>query len=289
MTLDPLRRWTASGVVGKPQHAGLLTYAGLEYTEDVAELADVDVAILGAPTDDLLSSRPGTRYGPRAIRDASGDPGMHVGRRVDWWEQLRVVDYGDAPVVPADPLRTADAIERLVGEVLGAGTIPITLGGDHSIVYPELKACAAVHGPLALVHFDAHTDTGAEIYGVEVSHGTPMYRLVEDGHVVGERYVQLGLRGYWPGPPEWAWQERHGVTALPMTTIDEIGLDAAIERAVAVVGDHKVFLTVDVDVLDPAFAPGTGTMEPGGMTSRELLKAVGAIARALDVVAADVV
>ena len=181
--IDPLERWRRAGLPDKPDYAGLLTYSGMPYTHDQAELSGVDVAIVGAPTDDLTSDRPGTRFGPRAIRAASCPPGPHLEAKVDWSSELRVVDFGDAPVVPSDPARSHAAIEATVAEVLAAGAIPIVLGGDHSIAEPDVRACARAHGPVALVHFDTHTDTGAEVFGVELSHGTIMYRLVESGHV----------------------------------------------------------------------------------------------------------
>ena len=192
--IDPLERWRHYGE--KPDYAGLLTYGTLPYTQDPAELEGIDVAIVGAPTDDLVSDRPGARFGPRAIRAASCPPGPHLEASVDAMAELRMVDYGDAAVVPADPVRTHEAIERTVGEVLAAGAIPIVLGGDHSIAEPDIRACAGRYGPLGLVHFDTHTDTGTEVFGVEVSHGTPMYRLVEEGAIDPMRYVQIGLRGY---------------------------------------------------------------------------------------------
>jgi agmatinase len=287
--IDPVERWRRHGLPDKPDYAGLLTYAGLPYTQDPAELAGVDVAIVGAPTDDLVSDRPGTRYGPRAIRGASCPPGPHLEAGVDFTEVLTVVDYGDAPVVPADPLATQAAIEATVAEVLRAGAIPVVLGGDHSITEPEVRACAAAHGPLGRVHFDTHTDTGTEVFGVELSHGTPMYRLVEAGHVDPARYVQIGLRGYWPGKEEFAWQAECGITSLFMHDVRALGIEEIVGRTLAIVGDGPAFLTVDVDVLDPAFAPGTGTPEPGGMTSADLLWAVRAIASGLDLVGGDVV
>ena len=183
--IDPLERWRELGLPDKPDYAGLLTFAGLPYTQDPAELEGVDVAIVGAPMDDLTSDRPGTRFGPRAIRAAGCPPGPHLEARLDAIAELRVVDFGDAPVVPSDPAGSHAAIERIVGQVVAAGAIPIVLGGDHSIAEPDVKAVAAVHGPVALVHFDTHTDTGEEVFGVEISHGTPMYRLVRDGHVDG--------------------------------------------------------------------------------------------------------
>ena len=285
--IDPLERWGDLG--DKPDYAGLLTFGGLPYTQDPAELEGVDVAIVGAPTDDLVSDRPGTRFAPRAIRAASCPPGPHLEAGIDATKILRVVDFGDAPVIPADPVKTHAAIERTVGEAVAAGAVPIVLGGDHSIAEPDIRACAAPHGSVGLVHFDTHTDTGTEVFGVELSHGTPMYRLVEAAVVDPRRYVQIGLRGYWPGEAEFAWQREHGITALFMHDVRERGIDAIVDETVGIIGDGPVFVTVDVDVLDPAFAPGTGTPEPGGMTSVELLRAVREVARRVDLVGADVV
>jgi agmatinase len=287
--IDPLERWRELGLPDKPDYAGLLTYAGMPYTQDSSELEGVDVAVVGAPTDDLVSDRPGTRFGPRAIRAASCPPGPHLEAKVDAFAALRVVDFGDAAVLPADPVRTHEQIERTVGQVVAAGAIPVILGGDHSITEPNIRAVAAKHGPLGLVHFDTHTDTGTEVFDVELSHGTPMYRLVRDGHVVGSRYVQIGLRGYWPGETEFAWQRDSGITSFFMHDVRELGIREVVDRSVAAVGDGPVFLTVDVDVLDPAFAPGTGTPEPGGMSSSDLLWACREIARRLEVVGVDVV
>jgi agmatinase len=285
--IDPLERWREHGE--KPDYAGLLTYGTLPYTQDPAELAGIDVAIVGAPMDDLVSDRPGARFGPRAIRAASCPPGPHLEAGIDAMAELRMVDYGDAPVLPADPTRTHAAIERTVSEVVEAGAIPIVLGGDHSIAEPDIRACARQHGSLGLVHFDTHTDTGTEVFGVEVSHGTPMFRLVEQGWVDPKRYVQIGLRGYWPGPKEFAWQAERGITSFFMHDVRDLGIAAVIERALAAVGPGPAFASVDVDVLDPAFAPGIGTPEPGGMTSGELLWACRTAAERLELVGADVV
>jgi agmatinase len=285
--IDPLERWRQHGE--KPDFAGPLSYGGAPLTQDPALLAGFDVAIVGAPTDDLVSDRPGARFGPRAIRAASCPPGPELETKVDAFAELRIVDYGDAPVLPADPVRTHEAIEATVGEVLDAGLVPIVLGGDHSIAEPDIRACARRHGPVGLVHFDTHTDTGREVFGVEFSHGTPMYRLVRDGHVDPRRYVQIGLRGYWPGEREFGWQEERGISSFFMHDVRDLGIAEVVRRALDVVGGGPTFLTVDVDVLDPAFAPGTGTPEPGGMTSVELLQAVREVALQLDLVGADVV
>jgi agmatinase len=285
--IDPLERWREHGE--KPDYAGLLTFGGLPYTQDPAELEGVDVAVIGAPTDDLVSDRPGARFGPRAIRAASCPPGPHLEAKVDALAELRVIDYGDAPVLPADPARTQAAIERTVGEVVAAAAMPLVLGGDHSIAEPDIRAVAARHGPVGLVHFDTHTDTGAEVFGVEVSHGTPMFRLVEQGHVDARRYVQIGLRGYWPGPKEFAWQEARGITSFLMHDLHRRGIDDIVRQTVEIVGSGPTYLSVDVDVLDPAFAPGTGTPEPGGMTSADLLWACREVAQRLEIVGAEVV
>jgi agmatinase len=287
--IDPLERWRALGLPDKPDYAGLLTFAGMPYTQDADELAGVDVAVLGAPTDDLVSDRPGTRFGPRAIRAASCPPGAHLEARVDWADVLRVVDFGDAPVIPADPAGSRASIEALVRQVVEAGVVPVVLGGDHSVTEADIRAVASRHGAVGLVHFDTHTDTGTEVFGVEVSHGTPMYRLVRDGHVDPRRYVQIGLRGYWPGEHELAWQREQGITSFFMHDVRELGIDAVVEQTTAIVGDVPAFLSVDVDVLDPAFAPGTGTPEPGGMTSADLLRACRMLASRLRVVGIDVV
>jgi agmatinase len=279
--IDPLERWRRFGE--KPDYAGLLTFSGMPYVQDP------DVAIVGAPTDELVSDRPGTRFGPRAIRAAGCPPGPHLEAGVDGFADLRVVDYGDAAVQPADPAASHAAIEQTVGEVLDAGAVPIVLGGDHALTEPAVRACATRRGPVALVHFDAHTDTGATVFGVVVSHGTPMYRLVEAGLVDARRYVQIGLRGYWPGELEFAWQVQRGITSLFMHDVRDRGIRNVVEEAIGIVGDARAYLTVDVDVLDPAFAPGTGTPEPGGMASADLLWAVRELASRLELVGADVV
>ena len=285
--IDPLQRW--AGIGEKPDYAGPLSYGGAPYTQDAAGLEGADVAIVGAPMDELVSDRPGTRFAPRAIRAASCPPGPQLESKVDAFAGLRVVDYSDAPVLPADPVRSHAAIRETVGQVLGAGAIPIVLGGDHSITEPDVRACVEAHGPLGLVHFDTHTDTGSEVFGAELSHGTIMRRLVEEGSVDPSRYVQIGLRGYWPGEEEFAWQKERGITSLFMHEVRDLGIKEVMNLAIEAAGTGQVFLTVDIDVLDPAFAPGTGTPEPGGMTTAELLWAVREVATRLNLVGADMV
>ena len=285
--IDPQTRWAQYGE--KPDYAGLLTFGGVPFTQDPAELEGFHVAIVGAPMDDLVSDSPGTRFAPRAIRGAGFGPGRHLEAKLDPFAELRVVDFGDAPVIPADAVRSHAAIEATVGQVLAAGALPFVLGGDHSITEPAARACAAVHGPVGMVHFDTHTDTGEEVFGVELSHGTPMRHLVDEGHVVGARYAQIGLRGYWPGEAEFAWQAANGITSLFMHDVRDLGIREVLRRAIGAVGAGPTYLTVDVDVLDPAFIPGTGTPEPGGMTAVDLLLAVRTVAAELDLIGVDVV
>jgi agmatinase len=284
--IDPLQRWGEYGE--KPDFAGLLTYGGQPYTEDPAELEGADVAIMGAPTDDLVSDRPGTRYGPRAIRAASCPPGPHLEAGVDALSALRVVDFGDAPITPADAAGSHQAIETTVAQIVEAGALPVVLGGDHSISEPDIRACAS-GGPVGLIHFDTHTDTGTEVFGVSFSHGTPMYKLIQSGHVDPARYAQIGLRGYWPGEKEFSWQRERGITSFFMHDVRDRGIKSIVADALAAVGPGPVFVTVDIDVLDPAYAPGTGTPEPGGMTTLELLWACREVASKVELVGADVV
>ena len=192
-------------------------------------------------------------------------------------------------MIPADPVRTHEAIERLVGEVVAAGACRSSSAATTRSRSRTSAPARRRTAPVGLVHFDTHTDTGTEVFGVERSHGTPMYRLVEDGIVDPRRYVQIGLRGYWPGEHEFAWQRERGITSFFMHDVRELGIGAVVERAIETVGDGPVFLSVDVDVLDPAFAPGTGTPEPGGMTSGDLLWACRELAARLELVGADVV
>ncbi len=286
--LDPMQRWREYGE--KPDYAGPLTFGGVPCTQDEAELAGFDVALVGAPMDELVSDRPGARFAPRAIRAASCPPGPDLETGVDAFAVLRIVDFGDAPVVPGQPERSHAAIEATVGQVVEAGLLPVIIGGDHSITAPNARACAARHGPLGLVHFDTHTDTGEEVFGATLSHGTVMRTIVDEGVIDPRRYVQIGLRGYWPGPTEFAWQAERGIASLFMHDVRDRGIGDVVNEAISVVGPGPVFLTVDIDVLDPAFIPGgTGTPEPGGMTTVELLWAARTVAAELELIGADLV
>jgi agmatinase len=280
-----------------PQHAGIgQTFAGQRLVVAPEDLAGVDVAVVGAPFDDGTSNRPGARFGPRAIRaaDDGGQHGRpHIGTGLDPLAVLDVVDYGDAAVAPGDLQQSHDQLAAVLREVLGAGAVPLVLGGDHSLSLPTLRVLSEQFGRdgYAVVHFDTHADTGAELYGVRISHGTPFRIAVEEGYLDGHNIVQLGLRGTWPAPGDFAWMREQGFRWHTMDEIDSRGLDRLVDDIVAHMRGRakRVYLTVDIDVLDPAFAPGTGTPEPGGLTTRELRGALRRVAGELDLCAADVV
>jgi agmatinase len=280
----------------EPAFAGLGTFHKTELVLDPEELTGVDVAILGAPMDDMVTHRPGTRFGPRAIRNAwegGGDPqAWHMDLGVDPFADLRIVDHGDAEVHPGDAAWSHASIRRAVERVRRAGAIPVVLGGDHSIAHPNIAAVASTlpEGSLAVVQFDTHTDTATQNWEVEHSHGTPFRHLVDEGVLPGHRLVQVGLRGFWPYQAEFDWARSQGVRWHRMDEIVDRGIGPVIANVLEETADAEhLFLTVDIDVLDPAFAPGTGTPAPGGMTSRELLRAVRTLVLAKGLAGMDVV
>ena len=280
-----------------PTYVGLQSFMKLPWVTDPAELRrrGVDVAIVGAPFDDAVTHRPGARFGPRAIRQAQYTSGsinsLQLG--VEPFEVLTVVDAGDANVVPAWIERAHAVIYRKVLEVAASGAIPIVLGGDHSITWPSATAVAEVRRPgsVGIVHFDAHADTAASDWGVLAGHGTPMRRLIESGAIKGKNFVQVGLRGYWPPVETFRWMEEQGLRYHFMREIEERGAEAVIAQAIdeALDGPEFVYLSLDIDVIDPGLAPGTGTPEPGGMLTREVLRAIRQVVGAVDLVGMDVV
>jgi agmatinase len=274
------------------------TFDRLPFAHDEGALAasGADVAIVGAPLDDGTSGRPGARFGPRAIRSAPttwGSDAWSIQLGVEPYAHLKVVDAGDAPVVPSRHARGLRVIHEKVFRVARAGALPVVLGGDHSITYPSAAAVARhVHpATVGVVHFDAHADTASDVHGSLISHGTPMRRLIEEGWVRGRNFVQLGLRGYWPDRETFAWMESQGMSWHTIVEIEERGIDAVVADAIAEAldGADRVYLSVDIDVVDPGMAPGTGTPEPGGMLGRELLTAVRRIVRDVDLAGMDVV
>ena len=254
-------------------------------------------AIIGAPFDGGTSHRPGCRFGPQAMRVTDYLP--HDGMRpslalgVDALVELAVVDLGDVEMPSGDTEKSLRRLEERVTEVARAGVIPIVLGGDHTIALADVTGVArhVGWGRVSVIHFDAHADTGDSQMGSLYGHGTPMRRLIESGACRGDRFVQIGLRGYWPEPATLAWMAEQGMRSYEMSEIVARGLDDVLDEAMSIALDEcdAVFLSVDVDVVDPGSAPGTGTPEPGGLTSRQLLDAVRRIAMETPVGGVDVV
>jgi agmatinase len=282
-----------------PVYVGPSTFQKLPWVTDPAELRArrVDAAIVGAPFDDAVSHRPGARFGPRAIREANYATGslhsLQLPGGLEPLDVLTVVDAGDANVVPAWIDRAHALIYRKVFEVAGTGAIPFVLGGDHSITWPSATAVAEVRAPgsIGIVHFDAHADTANDDWGVLAGHGTPMRRLIESGAVEGRNFVQVGLRGYWPPVETFRWMQEQGLRYHFMREIEERGAEAVIAQAIdeALDGPDAIYLSLDIDVIDPGMAPGTGTPEPGGMLTREVLRAIRQIVGRVELAGMDVV
>jgi len=281
------------------QYGPDLTFLGVSACDlsDAATLAGVDVVIVGAPFDGGTSHRPGTRFGPQAMRQACYLPmdgsRPHLALRVDALADLVVRDAGDVEMYSGDAERSITDLEAAVHTVAAAGAVPVVLGGDHTIALPDATGVArhVGFGRVSMLHFDAHADTGDIEFGSLYGHGQPMRRLLESGAVRGDRFLQLGLRGYWPGPETLAWMAAQDMRSYEMTEIGARGLDVCLNEAFERALDDcdGVFLSVDVDVCDPGHAPGTGTPEPGGLSARALLDSVRRICLELPVVGVDVV
>ncbi|MBQ0825878.1 agmatinase [Streptomyces tagetis] len=269
-----------------PRYAGWSTFARLPRLEDVGH---ADIAVVGVPFDSAVTYRPGARFGPSAIRSASRlIRGYNPALNVKPFEVCQAADAGDVPCNPFDIGAAISQIEESLTRLATAGTRLVVLGGDHSVALPALRAVHAVHGPVALVHFDAHLDTWDAYYGAELTHGTPFRRAFEENLLLPERSCHIGIRGSVYDPADFADDERLGFTTVHCRDIETHGIGPVIERVHRRVGDAPVYVSVDIDVLDPAHAPGTGTPEAGGMTSRELLQVIRSLS-GLTVVGADVV
>jgi len=265
--------------------------------DDPQSYANAGVVILGAPIDSGTSYRSGAKFGPQAIRGADYLPHdgerPHLNLRVDGLKELNVRDAGDLLMPGGDLVASLAVLESATEKLSRAGVIPIILGGDHSVASADVAGIARHRGmgKISMIHFDAHADTGDTQFGALVGHGTPMRRLIESGAVRGDRFLQLGLRGYWPEPATLDWMRDQGMKSYEMTEIHHRGmkdvLDESFDRLLD--GCDGVFLSIDIDVVDPGMAPGTGTPEPGGMTSRELLEAVRRICVELPIVGIDIV
>ena len=254
----------------------------------VASPDGLDVALLGIPYDGGVSYRPGARFGPRAVREQSSliRP-WHPVLKVHPFERLRIADCGDVDVVPTSIEQTYAVITERIDAVTAAGAAPVCVGGDHSITLGILRSLAKRHGPLGLVHFDAHPDTWDQYFGSKFFHGTPFRRAVEERLVDPRRMIQVGIRGPLYGPEDFAFHDEHGIEVVRIEPVKEQGTAWVTERFARLRG-APVYCSFDIDAVDPAFAPGTGTPEVGGLTSYEALALVRALA-GLELVGADVV
>lgn len=264
---------------------------------DPNTFARADIVIVGAPFDGGTSYRSGARFGPQAMRAAcylehdGKRPSLAL--RVDGLSEMNVRDAGDVEMYSGDAARSCADLEIEIQKIAESGAIPIVLGGDHTITWPDVTGVARARGwgKIAVLHFDAHADTGDITFGSLIGHGQPMRRLIESGAVRGDRFFQIGLRGYWPEPETLQWMAEQGMRSYEMTEIVERGLNECLTEvfAEALADCDGIFLSVDIDVCDPGHAPGTGTPEPGGLSARELLDAVRRICYQLPVVGMDVV
>jgi agmatinase len=255
----------------------------------VTDLRGVDVAVYGIPFDTATSYRTGPRFGPEAIRSASAliRP-YHPVHDVNVVDRLSIVDYGDLPVSPGDTERTYRQVEEALAPIVDAGIFPAALGGDHSITLAELRALAPKHGPLALVQLDAHADTWEEYFGQKYFHGTTFKRAAEEGVVNAHASVQAGMRGSVYAADDLEGARELGFTVIPAEELRRLTPQQYGELVKEKVGDTPVFMSFDVDFLDPAFAPGTGTPEIGGFSTAEAVAFLRAL-RGINLVACDVV
>jgi agmatinase len=269
-----------------PRFAGVRTFMRMPHT---LELAGVDAAVYGIPFDTATSYRTGARFGPEAIRSASSllrpyNPALGV----NVVESLSIVDYGDLPVSPGDTVRTYGQVEAALAPLVEAGVFPLALGGDHSVTLAELRVLASRHGPLALVQLDAHGDTWEEYFGQRFFHGTTFKRALEENLIEPRASVQAGLRGSLYGAEDVESARALGFAVLSCDELRLLGPDGYGELVRARAGERPVFLSFDIDVLDPAFAPATGTPEVGGLSTAEALAFLRALL-GLRLVGADVV
>ena len=269
-----------------PRYSGIATFARLPRIEDVER---ADIAVVGIPFDSGVSYRPGTRFGPSHVRESSRllrpyNPAQDVSP----FELAQVVDAGDIPVNPIDltePVTEVETAARALGE---QEQRIVTIGGDHTVALPLLRAVAAKHGPVAVLHFDAHLDTWDTYFGAPITHGTPFRRASEEGLIDLTASCHVGTRGPLYSKQDLEDDARLGFSIVSSEYIEEHGVEAGIQRILQRVGDRPLYVSIDIDVLDPAHAPGTGTPEAGGLTSRELLRILRAL-RDRDIVGADVV
>lgn len=270
-----------------PRYAGLGTFARLP---QLGSVPDYDVAIVGVPFDGGTSFRPGARFGPSNVREASRllRPGFHPELQTTAVETAQFVDAGDLSCTPYDNVLAVKQIQEQATRLVAKDKTVIAIGGDHTIALPMIRATAAVHGPVALLHFDAHLDTWDTYFGEEITHGTMFRRAFEEGLLVEDRSMHVGIRGPVYDKDDFIRDHEFGFQIIRCSDIDTMGIPAVVQRIKDRIGDTPVYLSIDIDVLDPAYAPGTGTPEMGGMHSREILQTLRGLS-GLNIVGADVV
>ncbi len=276
-----------------------ITFLGISECDysDLKSYQDADVVIIGAPFDGGTSYRSGARLGPSAIRATDYLPHdgsrPHLATRMDALKDIIVKDAGDVEMYSGDVTKSCDALEKVVEKIAKDKKIPVILGGDHTVTWPNATGVAKAigWGKIAVLHFDAHADTGDIAFGSLVGHGQPMRRLIESGAVKGNKFFQIGLRGYWPPEDILQWMAQQEMRSYEMSEIVQRGFDEVLDEVIkeSIKDVDGIFLSVDIDVVDPGSAPGTGTPEPGGLSSRQLLDAVRKISVELPVVGMDVV
>jgi guanidinopropionase len=269
-----------------PRFAGIATFMRLPHVED---WAGVQIGLIGVPWDGGTTNRAGARHGPRQIRDNSTlMRNVHHVSRIRPFEAARCADLGDAPVNPVDLHDTLQRVQDFFEKVHAAGILPLTAGGDHLITLPIMRAIARDR-PVGMVHFDAHNDTWDRYFGDhKYTHGTPFRRAIEDGVLDPKRTVQIGIRGSLYGEKDYEWGEAQGIRMITIEEFYDLGIDAVIAEARRIAGDGPTYISFDVDGLDPVYAPGTGTPEIGGYSTREAQRMIRGLA-GLNIVGADVV
>ena len=296
-THDP-KREAGPFHTGRLLNPGVLTFFQLPValTPEDLKTGNVDIAIIGAPLDTSIGMR-GAAAGPTSLRAgigtvADGDlPHMHVG--VAWKRELIAVDYGNAAIDFLSVERSMPPVRHLVREIADTGAIPVIIGGDHSLEYPNVAGVTDVYGKenVGVIHFDAHYDGADRAGGHLISHAQPVRRLIDDGHILGKNYIQVGLRGYWPGEDGFHWMRKNKMRYHTMAEIEKEGWPVVIKRILKEANDGPEFLYIsfDIDVLDPAYTPGTGTPEPGGLTPREVFPLLRSLCTEKNLVGFDLV
>lgn len=269
-----------------PRFAGIPSFMRLPIFDNPA---DLQLALVGVPWDGGTTNRAGARHGPREVRNMSSlMRKVHHVSRIAPYDLVRIGDLGDSPVNPIDLLDSLKRIEGFFREIHQAGTVPLSVGGDHLVTLPIFRALAH-HRPIGMIHFDAHSDTNDRYFGDNpYTHGTPFRRAVEEGLLDPKRTVQIGIRGSIYSAEDEAFAEECGIRVIHMEEFAELGVQATLAEARRVVGDGPTYISFDVDVLDPAFAPGTGTPEIGGMTTLQAQQMIRGL-RGLNLIGADIV